>query len=289
MSVPAPVRAPVHAVARASVRASFRARWRAVALALAGAVAAHAAVAQGIGCGGLANNYGPYDYRQYKDMPEIDPVTKQMSPLQMVEGAHFIDTCEALVKCKRGSIGSDIDYTLRAFPNHHRALIAMMLYGERTKRDQPPEALFTVDCYFKRALTWKADDVIVRLIYAGYLNGKGKTAAAKEQLEAANKLTASGNNAFSVYNVGMVALDLNEVDLAVDAARRAYGAGMTHPILRQRLMAINRWPAELRMPGEAASAAEPSPAAASASGPSASAAAPPASAPETAVPAAPAR
>ena len=283
MSVPAPVRAPVHAVARASVRASFRARWRAVALALAGAVAAHAAVAQGIGCGGLANNYGPYDYRQYKDMPEIDPVTKQMSPLQMVEGAHFIDTCEALVKCKRGSIGSDIDYTLRAFPNHHRALIAMMLYGERTKRDQPPEALFTVDCYFKRALTWKADDVIVRLIYAGYLNGKGKTAAAKEQLEAANKLWTT-----FMAELGCRVVH-SEVDLAVDAARRAYGAGMTHPILRQRLMAINRWPADLRMPGEAASAAEPSPAAASASGPSASAAAPPASAPETAVPAAPAR
>lgn len=237
-----------------------RARWRTLALALAGAVAAHAAVAQGIGCGGLANNYGPYDYRHYKDAPQIDPVTQQMSPLQMVEGAHFIDTCEALVKCKRGTIGSDIDYTLRAFPNHHRALVAMMLYGERTKRDQPPDALFTVDCYFKRAITWKADDVIVRLIYAGYLNGKGKNAPAKEQLEAANKLT--GDNAFSVYNVGMVALDLNEVDLAVDAARRAYGAGMSHPVLRQRLIAINRWPSDIRLPGEAASAPESSPASA---------------------------
>ncbi|WP_431262866.1 hypothetical protein ACQ859_22665 [Roseateles chitinivorans] len=250
---------------------ALRASWRPLVLALAGAVAAHAAVAQGIGCGGLANNYGPFDYRQYKDMPEIDPVTKQMSPLQMVEGAHFIDTCEALVKCKRGSIGSDIDYTLRAFPNHHRALVSMMLYGERTKRDQPPEALFTVDCYFKRALTWKSDDIIVRLIYAGFLNGKGKAAAAKEQLEAANKLAAAGDNPFSVYNVGMVAMDLNEVDLAVDAARRAYGAGMTHPILRQRLMAINRWPADVRLPGDAASAPESAPASPPATPPAGSA------------------
>lgn len=251
-----------------------RAGWRTLALALAGAAAAHAAIAQGVGCGGLANNYGPYDYRQYKDAPEIDPVTKQMSPLLMVEGAHFIDTCEALVKCKRGSIGSDIDYTLRAFPNHHRALVAMMLYGERTKRDQPPDALFTVDCYFKRALAWKSDDVIVRLIYAGYLNGKGKAGPAKEQLEAASKLT--GDNAFSVYNVGMVALDLNQVDMAVDAARRAYGAGMTHPVLRQRLIAINRWPSDIQLPGEAAAASAPSSAPASASGP--------ASAPDAATP-----
>ncbi|WP_377153448.1 tetratricopeptide repeat protein [Roseateles sp. UC29_93] len=278
MSVPATPGAPRAPRAPGASQAP-RARWRTLVLALAGVVAAHAAVAQGTGCGGLANNYGPYDYRQYKDAPEIDPVTRQMSPLQMVEGAHFIDTCEALVKCKRGTIGSDIDYTLRAFPNHHRALVAMMLYGDRTKRDQPPDALFTVDCYFKRALAWKSDDVIVRLIYAGYLNGKGKPAPAKEQLEAASKLT--GDNAFSVYNVGMVALDLNQVDLAVESARKAYGAGMTHPVLRQRLMAINRWPTDIVLPGEAAFAPESSPA----SSPAAAAAASAASAPESAAPA----
>jgi hypothetical protein len=274
MSIPTSFRAP-------------RARWRTLVLALAGAVAAHAAVAQGTGCGGLANNYGPYDYRQYKDAPEIDPVTKQMSPLQMVEGAHFIDTCEALVKCKRGTIGSDIDYTLRAFPNHHRALVAMMLYGDRTKRDQPPDALFTVDCYFKRALAWKSDDVIVRLIYAGFLNGKGKPAPAKDQLDAASKLT--GDNAFSVYNVGMVALDLNQIDLAVDSARKAYGAGMTHPVLRQRLIAINRWPADIQLPGEAASAPESSASApassATSSATTAAGAASAASAPQSTAPA----
>lgn len=259
------------------------ARLRTTALALAGVLAAHAAVAQGMGCGGLANNYGPYDYREYKEVPQIDPVTKVMSPLQMVEGAHFIDTCEALVKCKRGTIGSDIDYTLRAFPNHHRALVAMMLYGQRTNRDQPPDALYTVDCYFKRALAWKSDDVIVRLLYAGYLNGKGKPAPAKEQLEAASKLT--GDNAFSVYNVGMVALDLNQVDMAVDAARRAYGAGMTHPVLRQRLIAINRWPSDLVLPGEAASAASVSASAASAPVAASNAGSAPVPAPESAAPA----
>lgn len=246
-----------------------RARWRTLALALAGAVAAHAAVAQGMGCGGLANNYGPFDYRDWKNLPPIDPVTHQMSPLQLVEGAHFIDTCEALVKCKRGSIGADIDYTLRAFPNHHRALVAMMLYAERFKRDQAPEAMFTVDCYFKRALTWKQDDPIVRLIYAGFLNGKGKAADAKEQLDTAARL-ATGNP-FTVYNVGMVALDLNQVELAVASARTAYEAGMAHPVLRQRLVAINRWPSDVKLPGEAASA--PSPQATPASGPAASAAA----------------
>lgn len=216
------------------------------------------------GCGGLANNFGPHDYRDWKDLPPIDPVTKEMSPLQLVEGAHFIDTCEALYKCKRGSIGTDIDYTLRAFPNHHRALVAMMRYGELTKKAQPPEARFTVDCYFRRAVVWRPEDAIARLLYANYLNENKRTADARLQLQEAAKHV--GENAFTIYNLGMVALDLNEVDMAVDAARRSYGAGMKHPALRQRLQAMNRWPADLVLPDEAASAPEGS-ASASASAP----------------------
>lgn len=204
------------------------------------------------GCGSLANNYGPHDYRDWKDLPEIDPVTKEMSPLQLVEGAHFIDTCEALIKCKRGSIGADLDYTLRAFPNHHRALVAMMRYGEMTRRPQPPDARYTVDCYFRRAVVWRPEDAIARLLYATYLNENKRVADAKVQLQEAAK--HAGDNAFTVYNLGMVALDLNDVDMAVDAARRSYGAGMKHPSLRQRLQAMNRWPSDLVLPGEAASA-----------------------------------
>jgi len=222
-------------------------------IALAGVVLAAPLGAQTLaGCGGLANNYGPHDYRDWKDLPPIDPVTKEMSPLQLVEGAHFIDTCEALYKCKRGSIGTDIDYTLRAFPNHHRALVAMMRYGELTRKAQPPEARFTVDCYFRRALVWRPDDAIARLLYVTFLNENKRGAEARVQLQEAAKHV--GDNAFTIYNLGMVALDLSEVDMAVDAARRSYAAGMKHPALRQRLQAMNRWPADLVLPEDAASA-----------------------------------
>ncbi len=230
---------------------------------------AHTSAQTLAGCGSLANNYGPHDYRDWKDLPEIDPVTKEMSPLQLVEGAHFIDTCEALIKCKRGSIGADLDYTLRAFPNHHRALVAMMRYGEMTRRPQPPDARFTVDCYFRRALVWRPEDAIARLLYATYLNENKRVADAKVQLKEAAK--HAGDNAFTVYNLGMVALDLNDVDMAVDAARRSYGAGMKHTALRQRLQAMNRWPSDLVLPGEEAASA-PSAAGAASAAPPASAA-----------------
>ncbi|SEL62595.1 hypothetical protein SAMN05216359_112105 [Roseateles sp. YR242] len=235
------------------------------------------------GCGSLANNYGPHDYRDWKDLPPIDPVTKEMSPLQLVEGAHFIDTCEALYKCKRGSIGTDIDYTLRAFPNHHRALVAMMRYGELTRKAQPPEARFTVDCYFRRALVWRPEDAIARLLYVNFLNENKRTAEARQQLQEAARHV--GDNAFTIYNLGMVAMDLNEVDMAVDAARRSYGAGMKHPALRQRLEAANRWPADLVLPGEDGASA-PASGANAASSAGATPAAPPASSPASLPPAA---
>src|SRR4051812_47506028 len=62
------------------------------------------------GCGSLANPYGPFDYRTSKDK------------LDIVEGAHFTPDVETLRSGSTGSLGADIDYTLRTSPNHHRAL-----------------------------------------------------------------------------------------------------------------------------------------------------------------------
>lgn len=228
--------------------------WRRAALLLAALGASASVIAQTVpgGCGSLVNNYGPFDYRKWKDVPLIDPVSKEPSPLQLVEGAHFIESCEALFSCRRGTVGSDIDYTLRAFPNHHRALVAMMRYAERTKKAQPPDARYTIDCYFKRALFFQRDDPVARLIYVTFLNDNKRLPEAREQLKEAARHV--GDSAFTTYNLGMVALDLNEVDMAVDAARKSYGAGMLHPVLRQRLEALKRWPEDLTLPGDAASA-----------------------------------
>ena len=57
-------------------------------------------------CGPLANGYGPYDARKDPDK------------LPIVLGAHFTPQVEMLIKATTGYIGGDIDYTLRAIPNH---------------------------------------------------------------------------------------------------------------------------------------------------------------------------
>ena len=68
-------------------------------------------------CGPLRGQgqYGPYDYHTHKDK------------LQVVERYHFTAVVEALTRGSQNTLaGGDIDYTLRAFPNRHRALLAMV-------------------------------------------------------------------------------------------------------------------------------------------------------------------
>ncbi|OWQ93059.1 hypothetical protein CDN99_00700 [Roseateles aquatilis] len=229
------------------------------------------------GCGPLENNFGPYDYRDYKDAPAKNRDSGESSPLFLVESAHFLDTCEAMVYCAAGTPGREFDYTLRAFPNHHRALVAMMRLAARTKTEKAVDARYTVSCYFNRAMRWRPDDIVVRLIYVVYLNDNGRTELARQQVREAQKLNPE--NPYSLYNLGMVALDVNEVDIAVESARKAYAAGMAQPMLKQRLVAIKRWTdadEQASQPGAAASApgapasAPPAATAASAPAPAAS-------------------
>ena len=72
------------------------------------------------GCGVLQNAYGPFDYR--------DPVSKRDN-LPIVESFHFTPDVESLRHGRSGSVLGDLRYTLRAFPNHHRALKSMARYG----------------------------------------------------------------------------------------------------------------------------------------------------------------
>ena len=65
------------------------------------------------GCGALQNAFGPFDYR-----------TERGYNLDVVESYHFTPPVEALIRGSSGTIGGDLDYTLRAFPNHDRALNA---------------------------------------------------------------------------------------------------------------------------------------------------------------------
>jgi Flp pilus assembly protein TadD len=184
---------------------------------------AHAAEA----CGDLANAYGPYDYRVAK------------AELKPVEDFHFDIGVERLQRGKSGYLAGDIDYTLRASPNHHRALLAMDKLAAKSGTDHVPRASYSVACYYDRAVRFRPEDGTVRMLYAHYLARKKKPDEAVVQLQHAEKLL--GRNANLHYNMGLAYLDMKDYDKALAHAHIAYQLGFPLPGLRNRLERAGKW------------------------------------------------
>lgn len=187
------------------------------------------AVAQGFQpCGDIRNPFGPFDYR-----------TATTEAKQLVEGTHFTTQVETLVRGNAATIGGDIDYTLRAFPNNPRALLAMKRLGDKEKREKAAGAKWPVACYFDRAIRFAPDDPAVRLVYGIYLVDKGDSKSAREQLALAHD--AAKNDANISYNLGLAYLDLKDYDLAREHAKRAYELGFPLGGLKKKLQAAGQW------------------------------------------------
>jgi tetratricopeptide (TPR) repeat protein len=181
-------------------------------------------------CGQLANGYGPFDYRTQRDR------------LAIVEQYHFKPYHEALMRLAgtgKSALGGDLDYTLRASPNHHRALIAMMRYAEREKAQRVSGAGYTIDCYFDRAVRFAPDDAIVRMIFAGFLGRQNSAAMAEKQVEVAAQL--AGENPFTLYNVGIVYFELQLYDKALEFDHRAKALGWPRKDLEGLLREAGKW------------------------------------------------
>jgi tetratricopeptide (TPR) repeat protein len=180
-------------------------------------------------CGSIRNplSFGPFDYR--KGGPD----------LRNVETNHMAPDVVNLVKGQTGYIGSDLDYTLRAFPNHPLALMLMVRLGEKERTSQPRGAKWVVECYFKRAMTFANDDGAVRAVYAVYLYKAGRKADALNRLNEAIQL---GEDTPSVnYNIGLIYFDMKDYDKALSFAHRAYGSGFPLPGLRDKLKKAGKW------------------------------------------------
>jgi hypothetical protein len=202
-------------------------------------------------CGDLTNSFGPFDYRQHAGSEDFK--TNKNNPLYLVHSAHFRPEMEALIRGGQGQksdVGPELDYTLRAFPNHHKALDAMVRLSEKLKMDPPRGARYNVECWFERALRFTPDDVIVRMIYATFLGKIKRTPDAVNQLKMA-AITAK-DNVFTNYNIGLIYFELSEFDSARAQAHIAYGMGMQRPELRDKLKAVGQWSEPT--PAEAASA-----------------------------------
>ncbi|MDT8997927.1 tetratricopeptide repeat protein [Paucibacter sp. APW11] len=196
----------------------------------------------------VQGDFGPYDYRYDKDK------------LGVVERAHFTSEVELLVRGHSTAlVGTDLNYTLAKFPNHHRALLSMLNLGKKLKSDQVPGAAHPVECYFERALRFKRNDTVARMLYVQYLIGRSRLAEAQEQVDEAARHAAG--NALTHYNIGLSYFELKAYDKALTHAHEALKIGYTNQGLVERLKSVGQW----REPeADKPTAAEPAASAASA-------------------------
>lgn len=250
---------------------SSHARTAGAAALLCLAAAAHAQQLRAE-CGSIANHYGPYDYRVFQG-PKLD----------IVERFHFTPKVEALAGGETTALPGDIAYTLRAFPNHHRALIAMARFEDRVALAPPrpsnsrqrrsndgdsKKVNLPIDCWFDRAVAFQPDDTVARLLYAQWLYKHGKKDQGRYQIDMA--LQHAGDNPVTHYNIGLVAMEAGLSDVALSQAHKAQALGNPQPLLREKLQAQKLWrepapadPAASAPAASAASAAAPAPAPAS--------------------------
>ncbi len=179
-------------------------------------------------CGSLENHYGPYDYRSDKDK------------LGIVETFHLTSNVINLSSAQSAStVGGDLDYTLRAFPNHHIALMAMTRLGEKEKLAKPRGAKFSVECYLQRAFRFRNDDTTVKMLYAAYLAKSGKKTEALAMLD--EMVNAEEETANVYYNIGLIYFELKDYEKSLSYARRAYDLGFPLPGLRDKLKRAGKW------------------------------------------------
>lgn len=183
------------------------------------------------GCGDF--NYektaiGPLDYR-------VTPPDE----IEFIEVRHFPPHVERLERGEKGTVAGDIAYTLRAFPNHPRALRSAAELTRRNGGVTPKDLGFSIACWFDRAIAYRPDDPQVRIVFAFELLKSKQNVAAREQVIKAEQL-ANGNPQIH-YNVGLLYFDLKDYDKSMANARIAYEQGFNLPGLKDKLKKAGKW------------------------------------------------
>lgn len=204
-------------------------------------------------CGRLDNHYGPFDYREIKNRIEFLP---------RVEDAHFTDVTYQLAVAgadyemyrklfkfgpsaggnkKNTQIPADLDYTLRAFPNHPKALYAMSEY--QRKRGKPMyksynEISYMVsDCYYQRARQFVQNDYMIYMLYGIQLLKEKKYDESLAEFDKAEKFTTA--NPELIYNKGLLLFAMQRYEKAREYAVQAESLGYPLDGLKNKLDTID--------------------------------------------------
>lgn len=186
----------------------------------------------GAPCDGKPQGFGPYDYND----PELQKRLPN-TPLWEVERAHFDQHVQLLMKGlnrENTTNAGNLDYTLRAFPNHHAALWTVIRWYLRRGRPRASQSpIPPAECYLQRAIRFRPKDAVVYMLYGIYLHLAGMPHKAVGYYQKSLKLDPDSPEAH--YNYGLALVDLKKYKEALKQARLAYELGYPLPGLRKRL------------------------------------------------------
>jgi len=167
--------------------------------------------------GGSSGQFGPFDYRD----PSVR--TGPSNPLHLVESAHFTAEVATLTRGQSGYLAGDLSYTLRAFPNHHRALQSLADLGIRDKISKPDHLPYTIPCFFIRAKNYAPTDGMVNAVFAYYLANMNQKDMALTEVEQAIK--KAGNNPRIYYDIGLAYYYIGDYNKAMESSEIAKKLG----------------------------------------------------------------
>lgn len=172
----------------------------------------------GVQCIGSPQGFGPFDYLyRYRLTYELN----------IVEQHHF------------NEFKQDIDYTLRAWPNHHKALYSIVRqridgWGKRVKPRRTP-----AECYLERAIRFSPNDGTARMLYGMLLHQTDHITPALEQYRKA--LKSEPTNVQVKYNLSLLLVELKEFGEARKYAQELYSRGFPLPGLKKKLIRAGEW------------------------------------------------
>lgn len=172
--------------------------------------------------------YGPFDYTKRSLYP---------NDLNVVERAHFRPDDQNL----KGAFSGNLDYTLRAWPNHHKALYSLTLLQSRVKsqknyKNPMPRA---IECYFLRAINYSPKDSSSYLLYGILLHNSNKLDRALDAYNTAEKLNKDSIQI--KYNLGLLLVDMNKLEEAKLYAEQCYLNGFPLQGLKNKLKKAGYW------------------------------------------------
>lgn len=187
----------------------------------------------GVACRGDAENFGPYDYMLRQQLP---------SELHIVESYHFKPDVEQLIVGPgktENYIPANLDYTLRAWPNHHRALNSISRYRINNLKKRSSGRYPPAECYLQRAINFSPRDPTAHMLYAIFLQRTNQNDAALEEYRIAEELDPVSVQV--KYNLGLLLVELGKYDEALRYAQDVYTSEFPLPGLKQKLKRAGRW------------------------------------------------